>query len=188
MVRRSVLWRNEFYLGYLLKNKQTKLKPVIKIMLIAILLLIINRNDGPPRSRKIEMEVQKTTLMYSQSILQKYYIKLFKVLTKKIEIYGRFNIGDEQAKYRLEVSSYSGTAGGDSLAYYNMTFTTIDRDSRGCAVQFTGAWWYNNCHRSNLNGKYLGNKGDDRGIRWLHFRDSLSLKFSEMKLSRSPSD
>lgn len=63
------------------------------------------------------MGMQKTTLMYSQSILQKkYYIELFKVLTKKIEIYGRFNIGDEQAQYRLEVSSYSGTAGGDSLA------------------------------------------------------------------------
>ena len=32
--------------------------------------------------------------------------------------YGKFYIGDEQAKYRLEVGSYSGTA-GDSLAWHN---------------------------------------------------------------------
>ena len=104
--------------------------------------------------------------------------------------YGRFNIGDEQAKYRLEVSSYSGTAGGDSLAYHNnRAFTTKDRDHdiyRGnCAVTNTGAWWYKSCQHSNLNGKYLGNKHDYRGIRWHHFRGRLSLKFSEMKLRPS---
>ena len=101
--------------------------------------------------------------------------------------YGKFNIGDEQALYRLEVGSYSGTA-RDSLAYQNnMTFTTKDRDndrddSRNCAVRFTGAWWYKSCHLSNLNGQYLGDKIDWRGVRWYHFRRELSLKFTEMKL------
>ena len=104
--------------------------------------------------------------------------------------YGKFKIGDEQKKYRLEVGSYSGTA-GDSLAHHEMAFTTKDRDndidySRNCAVVCTGAWWYNNCHNSNLNGKYLGNKQknkhDGRAARWLYFRGSLSLKFTEMKL------
>ena len=105
--------------------------------------------------------------------------------------YGRFNIGDEQAQYRLEVSSYSGTAGGDSLAHHNnMAFSTKDRDhdrssSGNCAVWYTGAWWYNQCHHSNLNGKYLGNKRDNRGIRWKAFRDTLSLKLIEMKLRPS---
>ena len=103
--------------------------------------------------------------------------------------YGKFNIGDEQAQYRLEVGSYSGTA-GDSLAYHNnMAFTTKDRDndrySNNCAVRWTGAWWYNACHYSNLNGQYLGDKRDDRGARWYHFRDYLSLKFTEMKLRPS---
>ena len=103
--------------------------------------------------------------------------------------YGKFNIGDEQAKYRLEVGSYSGTA-GDSLAYHNkMAFSTKDRDnnidSRNCAVEYTGAWWYKSCHNSNLNGKYLGNKRDSRGARWHHFKGSLSLKFTEMKLRPS---
>ena len=40
---------------------------------------------------------------------------------KEYAKYGKFNVSDEQARYRLEVSSYSGTA-GDSLAYHNMAF------------------------------------------------------------------
>ena len=82
--------------------------------------------------------------------------------------YGKFNVSDEQAQYRLEVGSYSGTA-GDSLAYHNnMAFSTKDRDNdrssgENCAVDYTGAWWYNHCHQTNLNGKYLGIKSDYRG-------------------------
>ena len=99
--------------------------------------------------------------------------------------YGQFNIGDEQAEYRLEANSYSGTA-GDSLAYHNnMAFSTKDRDNDRnfgkCAVSYTGAWWYKSCHNSNLNGKYGKNQGN-RGLRWDDFRGSLSLKLSEMKL------
>ena len=101
--------------------------------------------------------------------------------------YGKFNIGDEQAQYRLEVSSYSGTA-NDSLAYHNnMAFTTKDRDNDGasgknCAVEYTGAWWYNWCLQSNLNGQYLGDKSHYRGAMWYNFRRYISLKFIEMKL------
>ena len=103
--------------------------------------------------------------------------------------YGKFNIGDEQAQYRLEVGSYSGTA-GDSLAYHNnMAFSTKDRDndrwSGNCAVRFTGAWWYESCHSSNLNGKYQGNKNDNQGAMWGGFKGSLSLKFTKMKLRPS---
>ena len=94
-------------------------------------------------------------------------------------------------KYRLEVGSYSGTA-GDSLAYHNnMAFSSKDRDNdrwgRNCAVSLTGAWWYNSCHSSNLNGKYVGNvKGNANGVNWLEFKqDFLSLKFTEMKLRPS---
>ncbi len=104
--------------------------------------------------------------------------------------YGKFNIGDEQAQYRLEVGSYSGTA-GDSLAYHNnMAFSTKDKDKDGwgyyCAVTNSkGAWWYNSCHQSNLNGQYLGEQNYVRGATWQHFRSSLSLKFTEMKLRPS---
>ena len=102
--------------------------------------------------------------------------------------YGKFDIANEQAQYRLNVGSYSGTA-GDSLAYHNkMSFGTKDRDNdrrshSNCAVSYSGAWWYNDCYMSNLNGKYVGNtRGDTRGIRWKAFRAGLSLKFTEMKL------
>ena len=61
-----------------------------------------------------------------------------------------------------------------------MAFSTKDRDnnidSRNCAVEYNGAWWYKSCHDSNLNGKYLGNKRDNRGASWPGFRSSLSLK------------
>ena len=94
---------------------------------------------------------------------------------RKYAKYGRFNIGDEQAQYRLEVGSYSGTA-GDSLTsrHNNMAFSTKDRDndrwsSGNCAVWNIGAWWYNSCHYSNLNGKYLGEKDSSgRGASWYH--------------------
>ena len=104
--------------------------------------------------------------------------------------YGTFNISDEQAQYRLEVGSYSGTA-RDSLTYHNnMAFTTKDRDNDvnsggNCAVSYSGAWWYNHCLDSTLNGLYLGDKRDSRGAWWRGFRGSLSLKFTEMKLRPS---
>jgi len=103
--------------------------------------------------------------------------------------YGKFNIGDEQVQYRLEVGSYSGTA-GDSLAYHNnMAFTTKDRDHDKCVSNcalsgLKGAWWYNCCHASNLNGEYMGNKNGP-GVNWGQFRGDLSLKFTEMKLRPS---
>ena len=104
--------------------------------------------------------------------------------------YGKFKIGDEQTKYRLEVGSHSGTA-GDSLTYHNkMAFGTKDRDNDGlssnCAVYHTGAWWYKDCYHSNLNGKYLGNtNGDYGGIIWQRSFGGTSLKFTEMKLRPS---
>ena len=104
--------------------------------------------------------------------------------------YGTFNVGDEQAQYRLELGSYSGTA-GDSLTYHNnLAFTTKDRDNDrhggNCAEIFsTGTWWFYGCGYSWLNAKYLGEKHINEGIRWYHFREPLSLKFTEMKLRPS---
>ena len=105
--------------------------------------------------------------------------------------YGTFRVGDEGDKYRLSVGSYSGTA-GDSLVYHNgMYFTTKDRDNDrygvNCAQQWTGAWWYESCHHSNLNGRYLGNKQDGKGINWQRWKsNTLSMRRSTMKI-RTPS-
>ena len=107
--------------------------------------------------------------------------------TRAYAKYGKFNIGDEQAQYRLEVGSYSGTAGDSLTLHNNMAFTTKDKDSDrwssgNCAVLWTGAWWYNDCHKTNLNGEYLGDKSDYRGVAWLKFRGKRSLKSTEMKM------
>ena len=112
---------------------------------------------------------------------------------KEYAKYGKFKIGDEQAKYRLELGSYSGTAGDSLRTGYdlrNMAFSTKDRDNDiylygHCAVEWTGAWWYRDCQYSNLNGKYLGNQKRANGVRWATFRNDLSLKYAEMKMRSS---
>ena len=68
--------------------------------------------------------------------------------------YDSFKIDSENASYSLSVSGYSGSA-VDGLAYHNSyAFASKDKDHRNCASQYTGGWWYNNCHTSNLNAMY----------------------------------
>ena len=103
--------------------------------------------------------------------------------------YTTFKVLDSSRKYNLTVGGYSGDA-GDSLSDHNgMNFTTKDqdndKDSDNCAIEFKGAWWYRNCHHSNLNGQYLS--GDHTtfadGVEWFHWRGyHYSLKIAEMKL------
>lgn len=86
------------------------------------------------------------------------------------EAYSSFSIENEASNYRLTVAGPSGTA-GDSLLYHDgMPFTTYDRDNDqasgvSCAVRYHGAWWYNKCHQSNLNGDY-GNNDYATGLAW----------------------
>lgn len=71
-----------------------------------------------------------------------------------------------------------------------MQFSTIDSDNDlspnvSCANTHDGAWWYNWCHSSNLNGLYLkGNfSSNANGVTWLEFRGShYSVKHTEMKV------
>jgi hypothetical protein len=86
------------------------------------------------------------------------------------------------------VSGYSGTA-GDCLAYHNgMMFSTYDRDHDkwwdNCAKHRHGAWWYNECQFSNLNGRYYNNPGKDvlSGNIWYYWKNNFyNLKKVEMK-------
>ena len=79
---------------------------------------------------------------------------------------------------------------GDALANHNnRSFTTMDRNNQiqgggNCAITYQGAWWYNNCYSSNLNGIYLRDGVIDlRGIVWFFWKDTNeSLKRVEMKI------
>ena len=91
----------------------------------------------------------------------------------------------------VKISTFfvSGTA-GDSLGrgHRGMAFTTKDRDndrhsSSSCAVGHRGAWWYNRCCDSNLNGLYLHGNHNWNGLLWYHWKhNTYSLKRSQMKI------
>ncbi|XP_078367167.1 uncharacterized protein LOC144651149 [Oculina patagonica] len=75
--------------------------------------------------------------------------------------YNKFGVMSENEKYKLILGSYSGTA-GDSLASHDcQMFSTQDEDNDryggNCATSYQGAWWYNKCRNSNLNGIYRQN-------------------------------
>ena len=79
---------------------------------------------------------------------------------------------------------------GDSLSYQNnQQFSTKDRDNDKwvgghCAQLHHGAWWYDECKHSNLNGKYLSNGQIDWiGVVWRYWKNSgYSMKRAEMKI------
>ena len=103
--------------------------------------------------------------------------------------YSFFSVGNSGTNYRLNIAGYTGTA-GDSLAYHNgMQFSTKDRDNDlrsggNCVTSggWRGAWWYNSCAHSNLNGLYRSGLKGWRGVTWEHFLNDISLKFAQMKL------
>lgn len=104
----------------------------------------------------------------------------------KFAHYSKFAISDESDKYRLTLGAYRGTAGDSFSTHSGYPFTTRDQDndssSVNCAVANIGAWWYTNCHSSNLNGKW----GDvaSRGPRWSGLSGTNAVSFSEMKIRK----
>ncbi|NWV03090.1 TENR protein, partial [Ptilonorhynchus violaceus] len=104
-------------------------------------------------------------------------------------VYDRFSVGDAKSRYRLRVDGYSGTA-GDSMTYHNgRSFSTFDKDNdsaiTNCALSYKGAFWYKNCHRVNLMGRY-GDNSHSQGVNWFHWKGhEYSIEFAEMKLRPS---
>ena len=111
--------------------------------------------------------------------------------------YSTFSVSDGSTEYILTVDGYSGTAGDGLITDPNsghnhngMRFSTRDNDNDNdggwnCADPYNGAWWFNACHQSHLNGRYYTNPteaSDWHGIIWYDWKGgSYSLKFSEMK-------
>lgn len=70
-----------------------------------------------------------------------------------------------------------------------MPFSTRDKQqdtqTLNCPEEYKGAWWYNQCHYSNLNGQYLlgEHKSFADGINWYTGKGYYySYKRSEMKI------
>ncbi|XP_063265549.1 ficolin-1-like [Prinia subflava] len=103
--------------------------------------------------------------------------------------YASFRVLGELEKYRLVLGDFLGGNAGDSLSYHrDMPFSTADQDndmsSFNCATEYKGAWWYNDCHYSNLNGMYwMGAHGSYAdGINWKTGKEyHYSYKQTEMK-------
>ena len=85
---------------------------------------------------------------------------------------------------------FVGTA-GDSLSYHRgSAFSTKDRDNdkasgRNCATIVEGAWWFNNCLSSDLNGVYHHGQHSSawKGVVWYQWKgNSYSAKRAEMKI------
>ncbi|XP_017864778.1 PREDICTED: microfibril-associated glycoprotein 4-like [Drosophila arizonae] len=101
--------------------------------------------------------------------------------------YNNFSIGSEEDAFQLKVlGRFSGDA-GDSLKFERgMKFTTFDRDNDNrsfdnCAIERNGGWWYNQCSRANLNGRYLKYEEDKwDGIWWWSWQKSITLKSVQM--------
>ncbi|XP_077944949.1 tenascin-like isoform X4 [Gasterosteus aculeatus] len=100
--------------------------------------------------------------------------------------YDRFTVAEPKTRYKVSVGSYSGTA-GDSMSYHQgRPFSTYDNDNdiavTNCALSYKGAFWYKNCHRVNLMGKY-GDDSHSKGINWFHWKaHEHSIPFAEMKI------
>ncbi|KAE8583667.1 hypothetical protein XENTR_v10020614 [Xenopus tropicalis] len=101
-------------------------------------------------------------------------------------VYDKFSVGDAKSRFRLKVEGYSGTA-GDSMTYHNgRSFSTFDKDNdsaiTNCALSYKGAFWYKNCHRVNLMGRY-GDTNHSQGVNWFHWKGhEYSIQFAEMKI------
>ncbi|KAJ8017421.1 Fibrinogen-like protein A [Holothuria leucospilota] len=106
--------------------------------------------------------------------------------------YNLFRISDDRTKYRLVgLGDYNSTstANNDSMNHHrNQSFSTYDRDNdhssyTNCAEYRHGAWWFNDCATSQLNGLYNAGSTDFKSIEWNSLPGGhYHLKYSEMKI------
>ncbi len=91
----------------------------------------------------------------------------------------------------MTVGSFLKGDAGDSFSQQNgIRFSTKDQDNdispSSCAQKFNGAWWYRDCHNSNLNGGYVRGHHptmEAQEMNGVTFRGyPYSLKTTEMKI------
>ncbi|XP_055528753.1 microfibril-associated glycoprotein 4-like isoform X3 [Wyeomyia smithii] len=101
--------------------------------------------------------------------------------------YSVFRIGSEAEQYVLaELGAYTGTGGDGLEGHRGMKFSTFDRDNDiyidSCAKLAHGAWWYYQCFRSNLNGKYTRDRGGYEAMSWNTFHRDGNLQWCKIMI------
>lgn len=97
--------------------------------------------------------------------------------------YEVFKVKSEEEQYALVIANHSGNASDALNHHFGMGFSTFDMDndasSANCAKHHSGGWWYQHCHRADLNGRY------SLGLTWYDEMrsDWLQLQKVEMKMA-----
>ncbi|XP_011189961.2 fibrinogen C domain-containing protein 1-like [Zeugodacus cucurbitae] len=121
----------------------------------------------------------------TSSCEQELYIQLQRRSGEKYHAkYAEFLIGPESQSYTLKkLGNYGGNAGDSLRQHLGMKFSTYDRDNdnleNNCAMKYEGAWWFDDCYYSHLNGVY---NGDFYGVAWNAIKKEESLSFSQMMI------
>ena len=96
--------------------------------------------------------------------------------------YNHFYVAPESDNYRLNISGYSGNAGGDSFGprQSSQQFSTADRDNDAwsdgnCAAQYGGhgGFWWRDCGDFTPNARYSRTSSVRRnywGLHWPQWR------------------
>ncbi|XP_070701776.1 angiopoietin-related protein 4 [Pempheris klunzingeri] len=110
-----------------------------------------------------------------------------------------FQLGGEETKYSLRIqktdafSTLESSLGIDATS--DLPFSTRDQDNdqktdTNCAKHLSGGWWFSNCGRSNLNGRYFQSPPPKQrhqrkqGIFWKTWRGRYyPLKYSMMMIA-----
>ncbi|XP_076330646.1 techylectin-5B-like [Tachypleus tridentatus] len=69
--------------------------------------------------------------------------------------FDEFLVRSKRELYKMSYKTYKDDAGNSLAVHNNMMFSAYDKDndknSGSCAQNHKGEWWYNSCHRYNLN-------------------------------------
>ena len=88
-------------------------------------------------------------------------------------VYQQFSVDGPDQKYRLYIGQGPGSRNAMTVPHNhnNTYFSTFDHDNDNrsglnCAAHQRGAWWYNSCALSNLNGPHNGQKNSWHRLTW----------------------
>ncbi|XP_069114225.1 uncharacterized protein [Argopecten irradians] len=114
---------------------------------------------------------------------------------EKYAQYDSIKVSSEADKYRITVSGYSGTAGNSLSWVSGMQFSTKDNDNdlrddpTSCSEQYSAGFWFRDCFKTNINGRYVVDDGRSNkyALLWLAFSGTFQpLKKSRMMLGSAP--